>query len=146
MGGAVARSLLRAKFDVVVYDVRPEATRKLVDAGARAADDLDDLARQCAAIAVVVVSDAQVKDVGPKIVAAAKPGTKILIHSTVRPSTAVELAAIAAPNGIAVLDVGVNAGNAKADLGKLTLMIGGDDQAAGWWRPFFPATREPNLT
>src|SRR5258708_33911877 len=90
MGGAVARSLLREKFDVVVYDVRPESVKKLVDAGARAARDLDDLARQCDALGIVVVSDAQVKDVGPKIVAAAKPGTKILIHSTVRPATAAE--------------------------------------------------------
>ena len=139
MGGAVTRSLLRAKFDVVVYDVRPEATKKLVDAGARAARDLDDLAKQCSAIAVVVVSDAQVKDVGPKIVAAAKPGTRILIHSTVRPSTAVELAEIAAPKDIAVLDVGVNGGNEKADLGKLTLMIGGDDESVRWCWPYFEA-------
>ena len=142
MGGAVARSLLRAKFDVVVHDVSPEAVNKLVDAGARAARGLDDLARQCDAIGVVVVSDAQVKDVGPKLVAAAKPGTKILIHSTVRPSTAVELAEIARSRDIAVLDVGVNGGNEKADLGKLTLMIGGDDEAVRWCRPYFEAVGE----
>jgi len=142
MGGAVARSLLRAKFDVVVYDVRPEATKALVDAGARAARDLDDLSKQCDAIGVVVVSDAQVKDVGPKIVAAAKPGTKILIHSTVRPSTAVELAELGRPKGIAVLDVGVNGGNEKADLGKLTLMIGGDDESVRWCWPYFEAVGE----
>jgi 3-hydroxyisobutyrate dehydrogenase-like beta-hydroxyacid dehydrogenase len=139
MGGAIARSLLRAKFDVVVFDVRPEAAQKLVDAGARAARDLDDLAKQCAAIAIVVVSDAQVKDVGPRVLAAAAKGTKIFIHSTVRPSTAVELAERASSKDIDVLDVGVNGGNEKADLGRLTLMIGGEDDAVRWSWPYFEA-------
>jgi len=142
MGGAVARSLLREKFDVLVYDVRPEAVQKLVDAGARAAKSVEDLVERSRVVSIVVVSDPQVKDVAARILPVAKPGTVILIHSTVRPSTAVELAAAAKARQVAVLDVAVNGGNEKADLGKLTLMIGGDDEAVRYCWPFFEAIGE----
>lgn len=139
MGGAVARSLIRAGFDVIVHDVRADAVRQLVAAGARGAASLDDLVRQSRAIAIVVVSDEQVREVGPRIVRQAERGTTILIHSTVRPATAVWLAELAAPRDVAVLDVAVNGGNEKADLGKLTLMIGGDDAAVRYCWPYFEA-------
>lgn len=139
MGGAVARSLIRGGFDVVVHDVRAEAVRQLVEAGARGAASLEDLVAASRAIAIVVVSDEQVRDVGARIVGLAGRGTTLLIHSTVRPATAVWLAEIGAPKGIAVLDVAVNGGNEKADLGKLTLMIGGDEAEVGYCWPYFEA-------
>jgi len=142
MGGAVARSLLREGFKVVVYDVNPDAVARFVDLGATGAASVEELAVQCAVVSIVVVSDAQVNDVGPRIVGAAAPGTVVLIHSTVRPSTAVALAEVAAPRGVDVLDVAVNGGNEKADLGKLTLMIGGDEAAVARCRPVFEAIGE----
>lgn len=139
MGGAVARSLIRCGFDVVVHDVREEAVRQLVAVGARAATSQDDLVARSRAIAIVVVSDEQVRDVGARIVERAAAGTTILIHSTVRPATAVWLAELARPKSVAVLDVAVNGGNEKADLGKLTLMIGGDEVAVRYCWPYFQA-------
>jgi len=142
MGGAVARSLLRAGFDVVVNDVNPDAVARFVDLGATAAASAEELAAQCAVVSIVVVSDRQVNDVGPRIVDAAEPETTVLIHSTVRPSTAVALGERGSAKGVAVLDVAVNGGNEKADLGKLTLMIGGDTDAVARCRPVFEAIGE----
>ena len=139
MGGAVARSLVRSGFDVVVHDVRDDAIRQLVSAGARAAASLDELVPQSRAIAIVVVSDEQVRDVGPRIVERAARGSTILVHSTIRPATAVWLAGLAATGGAAVLDVAVNGGDEKAGLGKLTLMIGGDEGAVRYMWPYFQA-------
>ena len=142
MGGAVTRSLLRAGFEVYVYDIREDAVRQLVGAGACAAPSIEALVAKCKVVSIVVVSDDQVRDVGARIVAAAAPGTVILIHSTVRPSTAVALADLARPRQLSVLDVAVNGGNEKADLGRLTLMIGGDEAAVRYCRPFFEAIGE----
>lgn len=142
MGGAVARSLLREGFDVVVNDVAAEAVARFTALGARSAATVEELAAQCTVVSIVVVSDAQVNDVGPRIINAAAPGTTVLIHSTVRPSTAVALGELGAARGVAVLDVAVNGGNEKADLGKLTLMIGGDPEAVARCRPVFDAIGE----
>jgi 3-hydroxyisobutyrate dehydrogenase-like beta-hydroxyacid dehydrogenase len=128
MGGAVARSMIRGGFDVVVLDVRPEAVQSLVDIGATAAASLDELIARVRWVSVVVVNDAQVRDVGGAIVAQAEPGTIVAIHSTVRPSTVVELAKAGAERGVDVIDVAVNGGNEKANLGKLTLMVGGEER------------------
>lgn len=128
MGGAVARSMIRGGFDVIVYDVNEDAVRPLVELGAEAAASLDDLIRQVRWVSVVVVNDAQVNDVGGSIVAQALPGTIVAIHSTVRPSTVVALAEAGAKRAVDVIDVAVNGGNEKANLGLLTLMVGGDER------------------
>lgn len=127
MGGAVARSMIRGGFDVIVYDVREDAVRPLVEIGATAATSLDDMIQQVRWVSVVVVNDAQVNEVGGAVVAKAAPGTIVAIHSTVRPSTVVALAEAGAKRDVHVIDVAVNGGNEKANLGLLTLMVGGPE-------------------
>jgi 3-hydroxyisobutyrate dehydrogenase-like beta-hydroxyacid dehydrogenase len=128
MGGAVARSMIRGGFDVIVHDLRPDAIQPLVDIGATAAASVADLVRQVRWVSVVVVNDAQVNEVGGAVVATAEPGTIVAIHSTVRPSTVVALAEAGARRNVDVIDVAVNGGNEKANLGRLTLMIGGEER------------------
>ena len=128
MGGAVARSMIRGGFDVVVHDVREDAVRALVELGASAAGSLDDLVHRVRWVSIVVVDDAQVNEVGGAVVRDAEPGTIVAIHSTVRPSTVVALAKLGAERGIDVIDVAVNGGSEKANLGLLTLMIGGEER------------------
>jgi 3-hydroxyisobutyrate dehydrogenase-like beta-hydroxyacid dehydrogenase len=135
MGGAVARSMLRGGFDVVVFDVRPEALRPLVEAGATAAPSLEALVGRCRLISVVVVTDEQVRGVGGTVVALAEPGTVVAIHSTVRPTTVIALAEAGRTRGVSVIDVAVNGGNEKASRGILTLMVGGDEAPVRWSWP-----------
>lgn len=135
MGGAVARSMLRGGFDVTVYDLRVEAMRPLVEAGAEAAPSLEALVKQSRFVSVVVVTDDQVRQVGGAVVASAERGTVVAIHSTVRPATVVALAEAGAKRGVSVMDVAVNGGNEKASRGLLTLMVGGDETAVKWSWP-----------
>jgi 3-hydroxyisobutyrate dehydrogenase-like beta-hydroxyacid dehydrogenase len=135
MGGAIARSMLRAGFEVVVHDLREEAMRPLVEAGAIAASSLETLVGQISFVSIVVVRDEEVRDVGGAVVAMASPGTIIAIHSTVRPTTVVALAEAGARRGVSVIDVAVNGGNEKASRGILTLMVGGDETAVRWSWP-----------
>jgi 3-hydroxyisobutyrate dehydrogenase-like beta-hydroxyacid dehydrogenase len=142
MGGAIARSILRNEFKLNVYDLKPAAVDELVALGAKAASSLEELAATSDVISVVVVSDDQVRDVGATIVANARPGTAVLVHSTVRPSTVVELGRLAEGKGVEVLDVSVNGGSEKASRGTLTLMIGGDEPTARRLWPLFTAFGE----
>jgi 3-hydroxyisobutyrate dehydrogenase-like beta-hydroxyacid dehydrogenase len=130
MGGAIARSILRGGFALHVFDLSPTAVADLVALGGTAADSLAELAASCDLISVVVVSDDQVKEVGTTIIANARPGTAVLVHSTVRASTVVDLEIEAAKKGVHVLDVSVNGGQEKASRGTLTLMVGGDEATA----------------
>ena len=139
MGGAIAKSVLRNGFRLTAFDLRADAVAELVQLGATAAESIADVAARSKVVSVVVVSDDQVRDVGRVIVDAAQPGTSVLVHSTVRPSTVVDLAEMAAPKGVQVMDVSVNGGNEKATLGTLTLMVGGPDEAVQYCWPLFEA-------
>jgi 3-hydroxyisobutyrate dehydrogenase len=139
MGGAIARSALRAGLRLVAHDVRPEAVDELVALGATAAPSVAAVVGAARVVALVVVSDEQVREVGRAAIEAAEPGTVLVVHSTVRPSTVVELAAAGGERGVAVVDAAVNGGNEKAALGTLTVMIGGEDAAVRTAWPLFEA-------
>jgi 3-hydroxyisobutyrate dehydrogenase-like beta-hydroxyacid dehydrogenase/MFS family permease len=142
MGGAIARSILRHEFKLNVFDIKPEAVEEIVALGGKATASLQELAASSDVISVVVVSDDQVREVGAAIIGHARQGTAVLVHSTVRPSTMVELGEAAARRGIQVLDVSVNGGAEKASRGTLTLMVGGDEATANRLWPLFTAFGE----
>ncbi|HZP96381.1 MAG TPA: NAD(P)-binding domain-containing protein [Candidatus Limnocylindria bacterium] len=135
MGSAVARSMVRGGFDVLVYDIREEAVRPLVELGAKAAPSLEALVAAVKWVSVVVVSDDQVRSVGGTVVDLATPGTIVAVHSTVRPTTVAALAERGARRDVVVVDVAVNGGNEKANLGKLTLMVGGEAEPIRYAMP-----------
>jgi 3-hydroxyisobutyrate dehydrogenase-like beta-hydroxyacid dehydrogenase len=139
MGGAIARSIVRNGFRLTVFDLRPEAVADLVELGATAAASISDVAARSKVVSVVVVSDDQVREAGRVIVNAAREGTIVLVHSTVRPSTVVDLAELGASKGVRVMDVSVNGGNEKAALGTLTLMVGGPEEQVQYCWPLFEA-------
>jgi 3-hydroxyisobutyrate dehydrogenase-like beta-hydroxyacid dehydrogenase len=105
LGGDVARALVSAGADVVVYDVRSEVAAGVE--GAAVADSLTALAPSCSVIGIVVRDDAQVLDVVVPLVEAAAPGTTLLIHSTVSLATVRQAHALGAAQDVVVLDVGL---------------------------------------
>lgn len=137
MGGAIARSMLRAGIRLTAFDLSEAARNAIAAEGASLAPGLDELVAACKVISVVVVTDAQVRDVGERIVQSAVPGTIVLIHSTIRPGTVVDLARVGDERGVSVLDVSVNGGNEKASLGSLTLMVGGRQGVVDYCWPLF---------
>jgi 3-hydroxyisobutyrate dehydrogenase-like beta-hydroxyacid dehydrogenase len=105
LGGDVARALVAAGADVVVYDVRTEAASGID--GAAAAPSPEELAASCSVIGIVVRDDAQVLDVVTPLAAHAAPGTTLLIHSTVSLDTVRQAHAVGADHDVVVLDVGL---------------------------------------
>ena len=140
IGSLMAGRLVGHPDGLVVCDLREEAMAPLVEQGATAATTPAEVARSCGVVSIMVLDDAQTRDVvtGPDgLLSAAEPGTVIALHSTIRPETAIELAAVAAELGVAVVDAPVSGGFMGAAAGTLATMVGGDDEAVARCRPVF---------
>lgn len=140
IGSLMAGRLVEHPDGLVVCDLRVEAMAPLVERGATAAATPAQVAATCGVISVMVLDDAQTRDVvtGPDgILGTAEPGTVIALHSTIHPDTAVELAALAAEHDVAVVDAPVSGGFMGAAAGTLATMVGGDREAVERCRPAF---------
>jgi 3-hydroxyisobutyrate dehydrogenase-like beta-hydroxyacid dehydrogenase len=141
IGSGVAAGLVRAGVDLVVCDIRPESTAPFAESG-RVASDPAELGRLVDVVVVAVVTDEQVLAVldGPSgALAGARPGTTVLIVSTVAPSTVARVAELASAYDVSVADCGVSGGPSSAAEGALISMIGGDDDVVEKIRPVLDA-------
>ncbi|WP_249357954.1 NAD(P)-dependent oxidoreductase [Nocardia cyriacigeorgica] len=136
MGAPMAQRLLEWPGGLTVCDTRAEAVAPFTEAGAESASSAAELAAKCAVISVVVVDDAQVRQVVGELLETAAPGTVVAVHSTISDSTAVELAARCAEHGVELVDAPVSGGAPGANRGALAVMVGGSETA-------FARVREP---
>jgi 3-hydroxyisobutyrate dehydrogenase-like beta-hydroxyacid dehydrogenase len=133
MGGPMAGHLLRAGLRVLVADLDPDLVDAAVTDGAQAAD-LEVLGAQADVVLVVVATDEQARAVCQGLLRAARPGTAVLLCSSVRPDTCAAVAS-AAPEGVAVLDAALTGGVRGAELGTVNLLVGGDAEVLDRVRP-----------
>ena len=141
MGEPMAGRIAESQHACTVFDIRPEPVDRIVARGATAAGSLAELARASDIIMISVVSESQVSDVmigedhGSCVLPNARPGTIVVIHSTVHPDACAELGARAAAYGVRVLDAPITGGPAGAATGTLTIMVGGDSDTFTRCRP-----------
>jgi 3-hydroxyisobutyrate dehydrogenase len=130
IGKPMALRLAQADgIDLQVYDVASGPVAELVAAGAKAAESV--AAMDVDVLCVMVRDDDQVRAVAADV----KPGTVLVVHSTVAPGTPERLAA----DGHAVLDAPVSGGPMGAAEGSLAIMVGGDEAAFATARPALAA-------
>jgi 3-hydroxyisobutyrate dehydrogenase-like beta-hydroxyacid dehydrogenase len=137
IGSGVAAGLVRAGADLVVCDIRAESTAPFAET-ARVASDPAHLGSLVDVVVVAVVTDEQVLAVleGEKgALAGLRPGSTVVIVSTVAPSTVARVAELARVSGVSVADCGVSGGPSSAAEGALIAMIGGDDEVVERIRP-----------
>ena len=145
MGGAIAEGVLTGRWDdevtVVGYDISQEAIERFTELGGTPAGSVGDLARRVDLVAVVVIDDAQVRQVcsgdNGAIAGAAESGALVAVHSTVLPATVIDLAVEAAEFGVAVIDAPVTGGTASARNRDLVVFCGGDEADTEQGRPHF---------
>jgi len=142
MGTAIASRLLEKGFAITVYDIRREAVEVLVARGATAASSSAEVVGRSQLVAIVVDGEDVAIGVAHELIAATGKNTTVVIHTTMRPATVEKLAELARPRQIAIVDASVNGGSEKAILGKMTLMIGGDDDAVRGCRAMFETIAE----
>jgi 3-hydroxyisobutyrate dehydrogenase len=140
IGKPMARNLIDERFDLCVYDVVAEPVQELASLGARVARDPGALARAGEIIGVCVRDDAQVEVLllgTGGLLASAEAGTVVAVHSTVRPATVRDLAAVGCERGVHVIDAPITGGAPGAAARTLTYMVGGDADLLERCRPVF---------
>jgi len=137
MGGPMAGHLARAGHPITVYNRTPERARAWADA--HSAFDVDVAQTPSAAVAgadVVFVctgADPDLRAIAlgeggvEGALAAMAPGSILVDHTTASAELARELALRAAERQIGFLDAPVSGGQAGAEKGALTIMVGGDE-------------------
>ncbi|WP_071286476.1 NAD(P)-dependent oxidoreductase [Mycolicibacterium llatzerense] len=135
-GAPMAKRLAEWPGGLVVFDMRAEAMAPFAELGATLATSVAEVAK-ADVISVTVLNDEQVRDVVTQLAEHAEPGTVIAIHSTIEPTTAVELAEQLRPKGIHIVDAPVSGGAGAASKGELAVMVGADDDAYDKVKPVF---------
>lgn len=129
MGQGMARNLLRAGFDLTVWNRTASKMDPLVAEGAVAAGDPADLARQCN-IVITCVSDTP--DVEAVVLGeegaihGLQEGSLLIDMSTISPQVTREIASRLAEKGAHMLDAPVSGGSEGASRGTLSIMVGGE--------------------
>jgi 2-hydroxy-3-oxopropionate reductase len=142
MGTPMARNLIKAGHNLVVFDVVPHAVAELVAAGAARGESACDVAAR-SEITITMVPD------GPEVEAAvlgpagalegAAPGSIIVDMSSISPLVAQKVGAACEGKGVEFLDAPVSGGEPKAIEGTLAIMVGGRQAAFDKVQPLFQA-------
>ena len=143
MGFPMAGHLARAGHVITVYNRSgAKATQWIEKIGAAHGGKSAPTPAAAAAgmdlVMVCVGNDDDVRAVtlGPDgVLAAMKPGAVLVDHTTASATLARELYAAAKNRGVRFLDAPVSGGQAGAENGKLTIMVGGDADAFGLAEP-----------
>jgi 3-hydroxyisobutyrate dehydrogenase len=146
MGNPMAGHLVRAGFELTVYDIRAQSVAAFAaQHRARIAASLTEVARSADAVITMLPDDKVVRKVvlgdGAEdcVVAGLARGAIVIDMSTSNPAGTRALAEALAPRGIAVVDAPVMGGVVFAKDASLDIMAGGDAQTIERCRPVFSA-------
>ncbi len=145
MGGGMARNLLRAGFDVRVWNRTGSRMQPLLEEGASGAEDPADVASHVD-ITVTCVSDTpDVEEVilGERGVAVGvKAGSLVIDTSTISPGATRQIAGALEERGAHMLDAPISGGSEGAADGTLSIMVGGEAEQVERAMPIFRAMGE----
>ena len=130
MGKPMAKNLLKAGYELIVYDLVKEAVEELGQAGAQMAGSIAEVAKATDIIITMLPNSPHVKTVvlgEGGVLENAAEGTIIVDMSSISPIASNEIAAECEKKGVILLDAPVSGGEPKAIDGTLAIMVGGDE-------------------
>lgn len=140
MGSSIVKHLLKAGFEVTVYNRTKEKANPLIELGALWADTPALASENKDIIFTMVGFPKDVEDVyfGEKgIFQRAKVGAIVVDMTTSQPSLAKKIYEAAKDKGINSLDAPVSGGDIGARNGTLSIMVGGDEEVYKEMLPIF---------
>jgi 3-hydroxyisobutyrate dehydrogenase-like beta-hydroxyacid dehydrogenase len=131
MGSALMSRLKLANVQATAFDIAPAAMEAARKEGAQTATSAKAVAQASTIVDVVVRTDQEVLDctMGKDgILEGAAPGTLVLLHSTIRPTTTKKIAQAAAETRVYVIDACMTAIPSAVRQGGLTFLVGGQKE------------------
>ena len=128
MGKPMSRNLLKAGYNLVVYNRSEAAVEELVAMGAETANSPKDIAEESDIIITMLPNSPQVLSVclGEKgVIEGTKEGQVVIDMSSIDPLKSRELSEAFALKGVDFLDAPVSGGEPKAIDGTISVMVGG---------------------
>lgn len=139
LGGKLAASLIRAGFDVTVYDRDPAAVQRMAAVGAVVAPSLMTLAADVDHVFTCLPSPQASEAVLAQILPMMQPGATWIENSTLGRDDVLRLAHLAEDQGVAMMEAMITGGLHRAAKGEITLLVGGPDALYRQHRPALQA-------
>jgi 3-hydroxyisobutyrate dehydrogenase-like beta-hydroxyacid dehydrogenase len=139
MGSALLSRLKLASVTALAFDIAPAALTAARGEGAETASSAKAVAQACTLIDVVVRTDQEVLQcvLGEDgVLEGAAPGSLVLLHSTIRPTTTKKVAEAAADKRVNVIDACMTAVPKVVREGGLTFLVGGQKAFFERAKPF----------
>jgi 3-hydroxyisobutyrate dehydrogenase len=133
MGSRMATNLLKAGHELTVWNLTPEAAKKLAASGAKAAATPKEAAEGNDFIIAMVSNDEASRhvwlDAATGALAGAKAGAIAIESSTLTPEWVRELGNAMSKAGVSLLDAMVSGSTPQAESAQLVYLVGGDADA-----------------
>ena len=131
MGRPMAKNLLKAGYDLTVYDLNAQAVQDVAASGAKAGKSVKEVAAGADVLITMLPNSPHVKQVllgEGGALTALRPGAVVIDCSSINPVASREIAAALAEKGVKMLDAPVSGGEPKAIDGTLAFMVGGEEK------------------
>jgi 3-hydroxyisobutyrate dehydrogenase-like beta-hydroxyacid dehydrogenase len=139
MGQPIIGHMVRRGLTVTACDINPDKQGAVEKLGASWATSASGLARGCEALLICVGYDEELRELlsADGLLRDLQRGTIVCVLSTVHPRTVQDLADVAKPFGVSVIDSTVARGGKAADAGTLLAFLGGDGEIVERVKPVF---------
>lgn len=131
MGKPMAKNLIKAGYNLTVFDIKEEPVQEVVALGAKAAGSPAEIGAECDIIITMLPNSQHVISVvtGENgILGTARNGVILIDMSSISPVVSKDLYAKAAEKGVEMLDAPVSGGEPKAIDGTMSIMVGGKEE------------------
>ncbi len=132
MGSKMAANLLKAGYEIIVYNRSPAAVKHLVTLGATGAKSVKEVAETCGIVVLSLPSTEAVVETmtGERgLIQNLVAGSIVVDTSTIDPLASMRIADEMGKKGLYFLDAPVSGGPEGAAAGTLAIMVGGDQSA-----------------
>ena len=131
MGKPMSINLLKAGYELIVYDINNTSVNEVVAAGAASAKTSAKVAEQSDIIITMLPNSPHVKNAvmgEGGVLEGAKPGSILIDMSSIAPIASQEIEKACKEKGVRMIDAPVSGGEPKAVDGTLSIMVGGDKE------------------
>ena len=140
MGKPMARNLIAAGHELVVYNRSQEKAEELAEQGAEVAGSPKEIAEQSRVIITMLPDSPELEEVlagETGVFEGIREGSLVVDMSTISPVVTRQLAEQARKTGAGMLDAPVSGGESGAEEGTLSIMVGGAEEDFERVRPLF---------